>query len=473
MKNYLRIFFPVMMIFSSYESQAQEPPTFSLSSSIWSPGVGTATDYQALGINPANLGFGKLKPAFAFSVMDQRATLSSDALSLGDLQKFVYSENNFTPAQQQEYALNFLNKGLDMSATFSPVSLWFHIPKLGGFGLSWKEKIAAGFALNPFASHLMFEGFHYQNYFDTFFVNTQGDTAAVINPDSAQSIGTLFDGTKIQFSWTRELTFGYGTKIVSNDMFSLYAGLDLKLLYGFAMVDAQFSPESTYGYASMMSLLIPEDFTSYHSPTQTLTPGIKPVGHGFGGDAGLTLTVAKGAIRLGASVTDLGQMKWEGNVIQFSNQKLDTIYFPGFSTLSSNDIFLQMLEKNSPLAWTGSQEQIVNLPSAMHLGVGARISRTFEAGFDLNAPLTDNPGAINKISYSANLAVNMKVLVLSTGIAGREDNPSFTVPVGLSIMLAPRGIVQMGIFTGDVLSFVTEQASHTLSAGLCTLRVQF
>ncbi len=81
-------------------------------------GVATtfAADYQAIGINPANLGR-RGGAIVAFTLGEAGAGVSSESLTRQQLRKFVFDTNEaLTPAQKQEFARVFTS---DNVANFS------------------------------------------------------------------------------------------------------------------------------------------------------------------------------------------------------------------------------------------------------------------------------------------------------------------------------------------------------------------
>ncbi|HEY1039702.1 MAG TPA: hypothetical protein VGF30_09875, partial [Bacteroidia bacterium] len=81
-----------------------------------------ATDYQATGINPANLGwdwkFSKKK--FAMGYAEVTSSIYSDALSKSELRgvvkDFTGGGNNFTQQQKKDAARNFAESGFTFNA---------------------------------------------------------------------------------------------------------------------------------------------------------------------------------------------------------------------------------------------------------------------------------------------------------------------------------------------------------------------
>ena len=131
------------------------------------------SDYQCVGINPANLGFPpktevyklstplttgitRRRRRFSVGVGESAFSLHSDALARPDLLDAMTqtTSQTFTPAQQLEAAEAFANKGIRFSIDALALGVAFQTQSLGGIAVTVREKISGSFLFNASAAKL-------------------------------------------------------------------------------------------------------------------------------------------------------------------------------------------------------------------------------------------------------------------------------------------------------------------------------
>jgi hypothetical protein len=186
------------------------------------------------------------------------------------------------------------------------LGLSFQHSVVGGIGFAVTEHIGATFSFS-------------KDYFKMF--------AFGLEPKG--SVYT-FDGTGIEAWWYREYNLSYGRKLPVKIKFlkDIYAGVGIKFIRGYGIFQTM-SQKSSFGNypdsggSLQYSLKGNVDFLTAHAGADffnensnasfTFMPD--PVGKGTGFDIGLSAEVISG-LRVGASVTDIGKITWDQNVIE-------------------------------------------------------------------------------------------------------------------------------------------------------------
>ena len=241
--------------------------------------------YQSLGINVGNLNIqGKDEKIVGFALLEVGASAWSDALKKKELRQAMFrTSDKFTKEAKQAAAEAFVNKGVAFDLDIMTFGIGVNVPKVGGFAFSSRERISSYIRLDEFASNLLFEGFNYEDYFDSTFldiegIDTTGLAAATLAGDTAKvamilenailtgtssiakSFGELMKNTRITFIWTREYNFGYGREIYAWNDVSLYGGVGIKFIQGFGIIDMDLSSSKPGGYLAV-SPVVPIDFS--------------------------------------------------------------------------------------------------------------------------------------------------------------------------------------------------------------------
>src|SRR6476620_68447 len=118
-----------------------------------------ARDYQALGINPANLG-GSNNALFAFTLGELGVGIQSKSLRKDQLKLFIKeTDTKLTQAQKHEFAQAFANQdALNLNADVSLFAISGHIPGIGGIAVSNRQRISSHIGLNQNFSDILFLG---------------------------------------------------------------------------------------------------------------------------------------------------------------------------------------------------------------------------------------------------------------------------------------------------------------------------
>jgi len=428
-----------------------------------------ARDYQALGINPANLALkNRFDKRFSLGIAETSLSIYSNALSRKGVMDTLLGKNTttkFTLKEKIAAAAQFANAGTGLSIDITWVGFALTLPDAGGFAFSVKERFYSYFKLNDFASSLLFEGYNATDYFN---IDTIGGNPIGIAKGIPKDASELLTGTRFNLSWTREFVLGYGTKIFEKEKeLELYGGIGLKYILGFGMVNFDASKK---GLSASMALAAPLTNTPTPNPSYYATTGLKPIGTGFGFELGATAIINE-KWTASFALVDMGSIKYDGNVYELKDFKIDSLDFGGFDSysISSMDSLKGLIDAETLFKITGIKEQKVSLPTKIRLGATINHEDQLDVGIDIVIPLNDQPGNF----YSPIIALGgtfrpVKMLELSSGVVMGIDY-NLSVPLGIGI--STEGF-EIGIATRDILTFFG-QGTPNLSASFGVLRFRF
>ncbi|MCC5943753.1 MAG: hypothetical protein JJT94_02375 [Bernardetiaceae bacterium] len=446
-----------------------------------------ATDYHAIGVNPANLGVRKTfrDPIFTVGVLETNLNIFSAELTRQEIFTNLLRPNQvqFDLPTKREAAERFTNSPLAINLNATLFGAYLYADKIGGFAFSVRDQINFFTRLNRQASELAFLG-HNASYFDQLFLNTgeiinntpglsdevrETVIAGFKNPGTEQSYAELLDGSRLSLNWTREFNLAYGNKIIDTYDLALHLGGGIKYINGIALIDLEARDgalrRSNISMSSSFGLDFGEDSASVTNPTfqgfenqgafwQLTAP--KPVGQGLGFDLGFNLMIRQ-KLFIGASVVNIGKMRWAGNVYNLSNGILAEIQGAGYDNfnLARNSAeTLQFAGSQSPFQWEGSSEIAIQLPTMARFGVSYDFFRTLHFGIDVIVPLNDAPGNLDANLYIAGLDLMLTPTIrLSSGLnLGGNQAQNFNIPLGIAY-IAPKKFYEMGIATQDIKSY--------------------
>jgi len=443
------------------------------------------TDYQCVGINPANLGFlpqndiyelsnpmlpgiARNKRSWAFSLAEGGFAAHSDALSRSSLWQTLFQSESFdfTIEQKQQAAREFANNGLRTSADVILFGAAFQSDNWGGLAFTVRERVSATFALNESLSRLVFEGRRF-DYFDSSTVSFHGDTVGLsTNP---QPFSSLFAGSRLALTWHREYALSYGVKIADIQSVKIYAGTTIKHLVGYAYLDAL----ASNGELFARSALSPIFGINYgKATTPSFIPGnaFVPVGSGWGFDAGITATFGT-QWSASVSIIDVGSMHWTGNVFKALDTVLNGLTSEGFVNYNLFEQAPKITGDGNFFQWDGLQSATTYLPSRLRGGVSYRRNSKIRYGLDVIAPVNSAAGALGEAIVSAGVDVRPVVWLTVSGGAGFGGNMGAFLPVGVMASLFD-GIWEVGLQSRDIITLVAaKRPVISLCIGLSRFRL--
>lgn len=455
-------------------------------------GVSTtfATDYQSLGINPANLGF----PAYegrksTMGYSETGVSVFSSALTKSELRQSItnFVDTNFTYEQKLDAVSKFAGEPFSLNFDGTYFGYSFQHDKIGGFAICIKEKFNWYSNLNAQVTNLAFLGYS-APYFDSLLLN---DGTTVSNSSgnyyaykdqiskgisaAPQMISQLFDGSKINMLWYREYNIGYGRKILGLGDLELLGGVGVKYLQGFAIMDAKVENGKLEAFGAFTPKLNIDFGAAALTNPSTITQSSflpKPIGSGWGFDIGANL-VFKENTKLAIAITDIGSVKYTGNVYEIKDTLLIDINTEGFN---SYNFFMEMSKiagESGIFKWKGEKEITAALPTTVRIGASQKFFKVLEIGADIIAPVTAGAGNFDKALFSvgADLLLFNKIRLSSGFITGGNYGTKKNIPVGITV-IAPGGVWEGGIASRDAVTYFTQE-SPNLSLAFGFLRFRF
>ena len=438
-------------------------------------GVATTfvTDYQAIGINPANLGWSPKYEGkkITLSLLEGSYSAFSGALTKPELKQAILnysSSDTLTNAEKIQAAQDFIEEGLALNADVMALGFAVNLGKAGGLAFMVRDRFQWYSIANETTSQIMFMGYN-APYFDTTVVNANNDTVGFSrNP---KLFSEILDGSKFKLSWYREFALSYGKQFIDGESFKLYAGAGVKYISGLAYMDI----ESDNGDFKAFSALTPGFNINYgaaasSNPSTVTQSGNLPnsVGSGMGFDFGLSAEIGE-KLKVGMSVTDIGSITWDGNVYQAADDTLISLQSAGFN---SYNLFMEaenFVGENGVFTWSGISSVKTNLPTKLRLGASYElIEDKLNMGVDIVSPMNQVSGNFEKMLIAYGL--DFKVLKWATISAGfySGGNYGFNIPVGLTLN-TPSGSWEAGIASRDAITFFAKD-NPTISLAFGFLR---
>jgi len=464
-------------------------------------GVGTTfvTDYQSIGINPANLGFHKSfrDPKLTIGFFETNATFFAEALTRKETINTIFNSGDirFTGEEKREAAERIANTSFSLNADVMLMGVSVRLPRNQGLAFSIRDRIQLFSRINENTAELAFMGANARYFPELLLSNgdlipnprfpgnesqtplTAEQEEQVIlglfsNPDSASLYSEIMDGSRIASTWFREINFSYGKQLVETYNFSMYAGLGVRYIMGITMIEM----EAANNELVASNISVSEDFglsfgegdeivssPTFRPPNDVSTfrrvAFPKPVGRGLGIDLGLTMVIKRN-LYIGMAITNIGNIKWDGNVYRVNDGKL--VQFAGsgfnnFNILASDQGAFQFAGDKSPLSWEGTNSITQTLPSTIRFGASYEYHRTFHVGFDIIAPRNNAAGNLENVLYAigGDYRPN-RVLKISTGINfGGNNQSKVNIPMGITY-IARKGFYETGIATRDITTYLAD-----------------
>lgn len=466
-------------------------------------GVATTfvTDYHTLGINSSALGW---KPEY-----DKKFTLGtsefgfgiySDSMNVDRLRKLYkavknqITDNTEEPAdwqEQQDYAADYLNKGITMFIDYNWGGFSFQNEKFGGIAFSVRESYQWYSKINENMTDILFKG-KLSNYFDSLTVVFGADTSVIANSANLSqdtldnvilgtisvplNISQLAQGSEVRMAWNRFYNFGYGRKIMGKDsVFVLYGGIGGRFIQSMAMFNMQSTADGFYMYSSVSpNFNVDYGAVADINPSTFLERGkLLPtsVGNGYGIDLSASVILFN-KLKIAASVNNIGQVTYNRNVYKVMDTLVGNLSLDGLSDYNVTQSVNQFLSDGGLFQLQGMDKFVVKNAANFRFGASFDLGKIAKLGFDMVAPFNrENPGSIVNPVYSFGGEVKiMKWLALSAGYFGGGIYRN-NIPVGINFSFK-EGTYECGISSYDALSFFMKE-SNSVSAAFGFARVRF
>lgn len=420
------------------------------------------SDYQCLGINPANLGKTR-NSAIHLGFLEVGVSVFSDALKKKEIKdEFIFGKkSDFTLEQKIEAAQAFANNKFAVNADISWLSFSFQNSSFGGIAFSIREHAAFNSFFNKDFSEIIFQGYH-APYFDSIYVNA-GDTTGFAS--SPKSIGQIADGSKISGAWYREYILGYGRELFANDKIALAIGADIKYIAGYGILNLAAENGALTGFSALTPFM--EVNYANATPSEIAGTAMKTVGSGIGFDFGAKITLFE-KLDIAASINDIGSVKWDGNVYEAKDTIVNNVTNGGFYSYSMIEEMKGLIQDSSVFNWQGMESRSITLPTNLRFGALYKFGKRSSVGVDAYIPVNNETANFEKaiVTVGANFGIG-KLLVLSAGM-GAGGNYDFVIPVGITVTTKNQRM-EMGIASRDAVTFLKKD-NPTISAAFGFLR---
>jgi len=448
----------------SLYSQNQSGP-FTVTGSGYSTAV--VNDYQCVGLNPANLGWKATNRFLNFGLGEESISIYSEPLKRALVDDLFSSDVNFTSEDKEEAVINFTETKLQFEFDILALGVSYQDEKIGGFGFAVKERLMWDSYFNEYSADILFNGYN-STYFDSSYYNPEThDTVGVsTNP---QLVTDLFDNSRLEMSWFREFNLSYGRMIYGNEKFKLFGGIGLKYIKGYSVFNYEYKDGVIRSF-SALNPIFQVDYDTY-SPSEILNSDYQSVGSGWGIDFGLSAQILS-KIRIGLSLTDVGQIKWDGNVYEGEDATLNDIESSG---MNNYNIF--QLDENVAFdhlkwgGWTGLESKTTKLPMNVRLGGSYLLKDKFEFGTELYVPVNDVPGSYDKLIFGLGTRISpVKWFRGSIGLVTGGATGT-NIPVGISFFPFNNKAFswEIGFAVRDITTYIS-QSNPTVSLAMGFLR---
>ncbi len=430
------------------------------------------TDYQCLGVNPANLGWTRNDHLVNLGLFELTMSIYSEPLTRSEVIHDLFNNDDWidTPSEQETAVKKFTDARLLGIGDFMYLGISYQNDKIGGFAFNVRERLFWNSRLNDKAASFLFRGYD-DPYFDAW--NQAEGFGYSTNPGYAS---TVYKGTDQHFLQTREFSLGYGRKLIDiDDDVTWYGGVAVKYILGFAGVQ-YYQDES--GALAAFSALSPVYDVDYGTPTPSAVTGsgMKKVGSGFGFDLGTTFRYKD--LKVAAAVNDIGSINWDGNVYEGNDVKVykcETDGINNYNIFEQGELIVTDNAPDDPNEWDGIENKEVKLPMNLRGGVSYKFLEGLEVGADIYIPLGDKvPGAHESPIFGIGTHYSpVKWMDLSAGVmTGGEFGTN--VPLGITFVPAnsETNSWTLGLATRDITTLFTKD-NPTLSVCFGFLRFSF
>ncbi len=449
------------------------------------------TDYQAIGINPANL---DLTPEYenttvTFGFAEGSAGLYSQFFSREEVRKSIFGGDfeQLNQQDRQQYAEELRGELTNIDIDVISTGISVRTEKAGTFAFSTRERIDFSFRLGQIPSELLFLG-NTASYFDQLVLqngdtipntgNLSADTlqlvqSGIVSSENALSLAQALDQTTIGFSWLREFNLAWGKRLLKTENMELHGGIGAKLLIGngWLQVDVDGTNVDVF---SALSPVFGIDYGEIANNNPTAFPqdanDLTPVGYGWGVDLGATL-VFKEKLLLSAAINDIGAMYWNGNLYELNDQLFTEFSDPGAESADVIDEVINFSSPESFFEWKGTERRTTNLPTQARLGVGYTFNKFLRIAGDVVLPVSDNVVNLDQPLWAIGGDVRvLPFMRLSAGFVSNEAG-DFKLPTGITF-IANEGRWEGGLASRDFVTWFTEEdPTVSLAFGFLRFRI--
>ncbi|MCD4696844.1 MAG: DUF5723 family protein, partial [Bacteroidales bacterium] len=210
------------------------------------------------------------------------------------------------------------------------------------------------------------------------------------------------------------------------------------------------------------------------SPSKIGNDQYQKVGQGFGFDIGVSALLFD-QLRLALAVTDIGSIKWDGNVYIGEDAELTDIQTAGIDNYNIFELDDNVAFDNLKWGgWEGLENKTTNLPMNLRAGAAYILNEKFEFGSEFYVPMNETPGSYDKVIIGLGTRISpVKWFRGSIGlVSGGETGTN--IPVGISFFPFNNNSFswEVGIAVRDITTYFS-QDKPTVSLALGLMRFSF
>lgn len=461
----MKHFFTALLLASGFAASAQID--MGVPAAAGKGGTATAMigNYDAIGINPSNLGW-RDNFKFSFTVANVGLSAQSRAIDFAMMKDaFLNPQDTFTQAQKNDLANRFATEdGFNLNANVNWFAASIYFPKFGGLAVNVRDRAFAHVTLSQTTADIMFNGVNAPQYADSSYYN--------------QPMSTFLDGTRLTMLHYREVNIAYGRKLFGlgtkseggEQPIEFFGGVGFKLLWGLGNIDVKVDDGILVGHSSMST-----KYEIDYGDIQNFTPAksselFNAVGSGTAFDFGFSAIINE-KHTAAISFTDIGSITWSQNLLQANDTLMPTLDSTnnGFNSwdLNSQASFFM----GDFFSYDPGQSYVVNLPGRMRIGYSIKLNEAVKVGADVVMPLNKTLYNIQSPYIALGGEVKLgSVVRIHAGFAGNKQI-GWNVPVGLT--LGPLGFFELGLATGDVLTYFAKTDNPNMSFAMGIIRFNF
>jgi len=460
------------------------------------------TDYQAIGINPANLGMEKSfrDPVVTFGFLEGGGTFYTQGFTFYEL--FQLRGKAFQFNDKQLAVERLAEKEYMGNADLMHVGFSFRLPKHKiGFAFGLQDNFKFYGMLNRNAAELIFLGknasfFNMLELADGRVIENpypELPTEAVVRGLASvpATYSSFFEGTRISASWLRAYNFSMGMQLLETYRVQLSLGVGVKLLQGMALVDMRAEDgqlaQSNLSLSPSLGISLGDSLEAFNPSFVGVQNGRnflsqlafpQPVGHGFGFDLGIHLTFSQN-LHVAASLTNLGSINWRGNAYSLPDLPISQFGgtgFNSFNVLNFTPETFSLGGEESPVKWEGTERLQAAIPGLWRLGVSYDLQKLVHFGVEVLAPANRVAGNIDRpiLALGSDFWLN-RVFKFSTGFntgGGRTARLNWSAGM---VYQAYRRNFEMGVAFRDLASYFNtglgEGSTASLSMGFMRFKI--
>lgn len=447
-----------------------------------------ATDYRALGWNPAGLTHMPLHPEkrWVLGAVEGGLSIESSILNRSDLWDDLLNRDGGEQAWSGLGSSVWLDRLSDQtisaqgevlvagSSRKSPNGKW-------GVAYAARQSFVAEARIGRSTLDILTAGNAAQVFDQVIFAN--GDTLPNQSNWTTEELSQILGGidlngdalasqilgtTELGFSWQKSHELGISRRWGDTDGWQIHTGLGVKLLLG----NGYFRLQQTEGTLDAFGAFS-NGFSIPRLDSAALSPNLSgirqwgPVGQGWGVDLGVVFVHPSGHWFSG-SLTDIGWMEWRGE-----RYRLD-VSLPSLTGFSAPEAWMDwMTRAMDPATWfqvSDSEVRRIALPTTVHLGAGTRLGEAILVAGDLSLDNGKSLGT-DGLRLGGTAVFQLTPWLRIDGGCRKLQGSNLRIPVGFTAALG-RKHFEVGARAGD-LQALWKPSQPEVALYLCVARWSF